>query len=93
MAFDGKSHNAEYSDVKEMIDGMWSDNAKYIPSEHDKNVLMVEVDHDFNEDSKEIREWLETTYVQQFKRNLDDSFSSYIKYDDKIYSFGFVIAD
>ena len=82
-----------HPDVKEMIDYMWSDDAKYIPSERDKNVLVVKNDHNFNANPKEIHNWLETTYVQQFKRNLDDSFSSYIKYDDKIYSFGFVIAD
>ena len=82
-----------HPDVKEMIDAMWSDDAKYVPSERDKTILLVESSQDLNADPQEIRDWLETTYVQQFKRNLDDSFSSYIKYDDKIYSFGFVIAD
>ena len=80
-------------DVKEMIDAMWSEDAEYIPSEYDKKILEVKTNRDFNADPQEIRNWLESTYVQQFKRNLDDSFSSYIKYDDKIYSFEFVIAD
>ena len=82
-----------HPDVRDMIDAMWSKDAEYIPSEHDKTILLVEVNQDFNAEPQEIRDWLETTYVQQFQRNLDDSFSSYIKYDDKIYSFGFVIAD
>ena len=82
-----------HPDVKELIDSMWSENAKYVPSEYDKETLIVETDHNLNTDPQKIMDWLETTYVQQFKRNLDDSFSSYIKYDDKIYSFGFVITD
>jgi len=72
---------------------MWSQDAKYIPSEYDKKILLVENNVDLNVNPQKIREWLETTYVQQFKRNLDDSFSSYVRYDDRIYSFGFVIAD
>ena len=87
------TQNNIHPDVKEMIDVMWSDVAEYIPSEFDKEVLQVKVDKKFNADPQEIRDWLETTYVQQFKRNLDDSFSSYIKYDNKIYLFEFVIAD
>jgi len=82
-----------HPDVKEMIDAMWSQDAKYIPSEYDKKILLVENNVDLNVNPQKIREWLETTYVQQFKRNLDDSFSSYVRYDDRIYSFGFVIAD
>ena len=82
-----------HPDVKEMIDAMWSDDAKYVQSECDKTMLLVESSRDLNADPQEIRDWPETTYVQQFKRNIDDSFSRYIKYDDKIYSFGFVIAD
>ena len=80
-----------HPDVKEMVDAMWSEDAEYIPSEQDKKILQANANRDFDADPQEIRDWLETTYVEQFKRNLDDSFSSYIEYDGKIYSFEFVI--
>ena len=87
------TQNNIHPDVKELIDFMWSQDTKYIPSEYDKNTLMANNENSLSADPKKIRDWLETIHMQQFKRNLDDSFSSYIKYDDKIYSFGFVIAD
>lgn len=80
--------------VKELIDAMWEPNAKYVPSEYNQNILMVEnTDISSNVEPTEIRDWLKNIHDQQFQRNLDDSFSGYIQYDDKIYLFEFMIAD
>ena len=79
--------------VKELIDVMWSQNTRYIPSEYDSEILIAEHEIELDVEPKKIKDWLKTTHDKQFKQNLDDSFSSYIRYDDKIYSFGFIIAD
>ena len=82
-----------HHDVNELIDAMWSEDAKYIQSEYDKKTLRVENDADLNVDPKKIRDWLKVVHDEQFKENLDDSFTGYIRYDGKIYSLGFIIAD
>lgn len=80
--------------VKALIDSMWDEDAKYVPSEYDQNVLVVEyASISLDVEPDEIRDWLKNTHDRQFQRNLDDSFSSYIRYDDKLYSFEFIIAN
>lgn len=79
--------------VKELIEAMWEPEGKYIPYEYDDNVLLKNSNRTLNLDPPKIKDWLKKVHDEQFGRNLDDSYSSYIRYDDKIYSFGFVVSD
>lgn len=79
--------------VKELIDVMWSQDTRYTPSKYDSKILIAEHDVELDVEPKKIKDWLKTTHDKQFKQNLDDSFTSYIRYNDEIYSFGFIIAD
>lgn len=79
--------------VKEIIEAMWEPGGKYTPYEYDDNVLLKDSNRTLNLDPPKIMDWLKKVHNEQFGRNLDDSYSSYIRYDDKIYSFGFVVSD
>jgi len=80
--------------VKKLIDAMWDPSGKYSPFEYDKNILVKDTRIIFSDsEHMAISDWLKKIHDQQFERNLDDSSSNYIRYQDKIYTFGGWIAD
>jgi hypothetical protein len=79
--------------VKKLIDTMWDPSGKHSPYEYDKNILVKDAQVILSgSDHKAITDWLKKIHDQQFERNLDDSSSDYIRYQDKIYTFGGWIA-
>jgi|CXWL01.1.fsa_nt_gi hypothetical protein len=80
--------------VRKLIDVMWDQIGKYHPYEYDKNILVKDTRiTSLESDHRAISDWLKKIHDEQFKRNLDDSSTNYIKYQDKIYTFGGGIVD
>jgi hypothetical protein len=80
--------------VKKMIDAMWEPSGKYNPYEYDKNILVKDTPvRSSGSEQAAISDWLKKIHDKQFERNLDDSSTNYIMYEDRIYYFSGGMAD